>query len=248
MIHLFSEKFPLKYNVPGIYYIQINSHSYVGSSNQIIRRLREHKKKLTHNYHDNKFMQRAYNKYKDGGKIYYQILEICSQDELKNREKYWIDKLHPDINIVQDPTMENTTCLYNSSGAKPVYQYSLTGEYIGEFPSVSEAGRQLNKNSRIISQAASDNSVFKSAHGYQWSYHKVDKMSYYVNNSSKATNKKVEILDTVSGLSKIYNSIADAARGICEPQDNFNSICASISGICRNKGKLVKHRYKCKYL
>lgn len=33
-------------------------------------------------------MQRAYNKYKDGGKIYYQILEICSQDELKNREKY----------------------------------------------------------------------------------------------------------------------------------------------------------------
>ena len=55
--------------------------------------------------------------------------------------------------------MENTTCLYNSSGAKPVYQYSLTGEYIGEF--------QLNKNSRIISQAASDNSVFKSAHGYQ---------------------------------------------------------------------------------
>ena len=88
MIHLFSEKFPLKYNVHGIYYIQINSHSYVGSSNQIIRRLREHKKKLTHNYHDNKFMQRAYNKYKDGGKIYYQILEICSQDELKNREKY----------------------------------------------------------------------------------------------------------------------------------------------------------------
>ena len=144
--------------------------------------------------------------------------------------------------------MENTTCLYNSSGAKPVYQYSLTGEYIGEFPSVSEAGRQLNKNSRIISQAASDNSVFKSAHGYQWSYHKVDKMPYYVNNSSKATNKKVEILDTVSGLSKIYNSIADAARSICEPQDNFNSICASISGICRNKGKLVKHRYKCKYL
>lgn len=57
MIHLFSEKFPLKYNIPGIYYIQINSHSYVG--------------------------------------------------------------------------------------------------------------RQLNKNSRIISQAASDNSVFKSAHGYQ---------------------------------------------------------------------------------
>lgn len=46
MIHLFSEKFPLKYNVPGIYYIQINSHSYVGSSNQIIRRLREHKKKI----------------------------------------------------------------------------------------------------------------------------------------------------------------------------------------------------------
>ena len=88
MIHLFSEKFPLKYNIPGIYYIQINSHSYVGSSNQITRRLREHKKKLTHNYHDNKFMQRAYNKYKDGGKI----LEICSQDELKNREykiKFW---------------------------------------------------------------------------------------------------------------------------------------------------------------
>nr|DAE74388.1 MAG TPA: hypothetical protein [Bacteriophage sp.] len=44
--------------------------------------------KLIHNYHDNKFMQRVYNKYKDGGKIYYQILEVCNQDELKTREKY----------------------------------------------------------------------------------------------------------------------------------------------------------------
>lgn len=248
MIHLFSEKIPTKYNISGVYYIQIDSHSYIGSSNQITRRLREHKKKLIHNYHDNKFMQRVYNKYKDGGKIYYQMLEVCNQDELKTREKYWIDKLNPDINIVKDPTMENTTCLYNTAGSKPVYQYSLTGEYIGEFPSTSEAGRQLNKNSRIISQAASDNPIFKSAHGYQWSYHKVDRMPCYVNNSSKATNRKVEILDTVSGLSKIYNSIADAARSICEPQDNFNSICASISVVCHNKGKLVKHRYKCKYL
>ena len=48
--------------------------------------------------------------------------------------------------------------------------------------------------------------------------------------------------------SKTYKNISDAARAIFAEGDNFDSLCASISSVCRDHGKHVKKIYTFKYI
>lgn len=61
-----------------------------------------------------------------------------------------------------------------------IHQYSLEGEYIQSFPSISAAARAVNANSpgceTNIRHAIDHTDNQKSAYGYQWSLIKVDKM------------------------------------------------------------------------
>lgn len=63
---------------------------------------------------------------------------------------------------------------------KEVHQYSLEGEYINTFSSLSAAARSLGKvkagGETGIGQALRNCDNRKTAYGYQWSYEKVDKM------------------------------------------------------------------------
>lgn len=59
----------------GIYRIVINNKSYVGSSLDIKKRLRQHRRELRRDIHDNNYLQNLYNKY---GTATYEILEKCS--------------------------------------------------------------------------------------------------------------------------------------------------------------------------
>jgi hypothetical protein len=51
--------------VAGIYKITINNKIYIGSSVNIYHRYKLHKNTLCKNIHRNRYLQRAYNKYKD---------------------------------------------------------------------------------------------------------------------------------------------------------------------------------------
>ena len=63
---------------------------------------------------------------------------------------------------------------------KLIHQYSLNGEYIASYDSLSAAARSLGKTKAGgetgISQALHNRDNRKTAYGYQWSYEKVDKM------------------------------------------------------------------------
>lgn len=89
----------------------------------------------------------------------------------------------------------------------PIIQLSFTGEYIAEFESASEAGRQLNIFSSSISVCCRDE--YKSAGGFRWMY----KEDYY--NRSKLISitpyklgKKIICLNN----NEIFDSIALAQR------------------------------------
>lgn len=74
----------------GIYYInnKITSEKYIGYSKDILRRWQQHKKDLIKNCHHNSHLQNVYNKY--GDIFEYNILEECTIEELKEKEKYYI--------------------------------------------------------------------------------------------------------------------------------------------------------------
>lgn len=63
----------------------------------------------------------------------------------------------------------------NGKRSKVVYQYSLNGELIGEFPSVNEVERQLGYNSSHIADCCLGRQ--KTSYGYIWSYVPLGKQS-----------------------------------------------------------------------
>ena len=81
----------MKKDLCGIYKITcvVNGKCYIGQSVDIRGRLYHHKGDLERNKHRNKYLQRLYNKYgKDN--MTFEIVELCSIDELDDKEKYWI--------------------------------------------------------------------------------------------------------------------------------------------------------------
>lgn len=75
----------------GIYRIWINDSSYVyiGQSLALSRRSVNHNSDLKRGSHDNPKLQNAYNKY---GAYHFEVVELCSEEHLNEREVYYIKK------------------------------------------------------------------------------------------------------------------------------------------------------------
>ena len=74
----------------GIYCIEntLNHNKYIGLSTQIEIRWQNHKRLLKRGKHENAHLQNAYNKY--GDVFIFYVIEECEQEQLNEREKYWI--------------------------------------------------------------------------------------------------------------------------------------------------------------
>lgn len=79
--------------ISGIYTItnSFDNKIYVGSSENIYLRLKQHKNKLISNKHSNKHLQYAYNKYK--GDFRFEVLILIDIKLLESEETYWINVL-----------------------------------------------------------------------------------------------------------------------------------------------------------
>jgi len=83
--------------ISGIYKITIVNNTYIGSSSNLNRRFWEHLWKLQNNKHNNAHLQNTFNKH--GISNYnVEILETCSNENLLNKEQYYIDLIKPNLN------------------------------------------------------------------------------------------------------------------------------------------------------
>lgn len=82
----------------GIYCIEnsITNKKYIGQSINIDDRWSKHKSELSHDMHDNEYLQNAWNKYGEGNFKFY-VLECCNKAELDEKENYYIN-LHNTLN------------------------------------------------------------------------------------------------------------------------------------------------------
>lgn len=70
----------------------IDRKVYVGGSQDLNNRRRDHIKKLRKNAHHNPNLQNSFNEYGENNfKLY--ILEFCNKEDLNEREEYWINEL-----------------------------------------------------------------------------------------------------------------------------------------------------------
>ena len=185
----------------GIYHISVNRHNYVGSSVNLRARLRNHIWAMSNGKHRNIIIQNCYNKYSIEN-FYFEILEYCDKDIRIEREKYYIDLLNPDLNVT-DPVSLKRGELFSRhiSEAKkkyyeshvtasriPVYQYSLSGDYISEFSSATEAANLFNIEVSAVCAAVNGRS--KTCKGFQWRKEKVDKIESLIKEKVKKEKPK----------------------------------------------------------
>lgn len=230
-------------NNPGIYYLKVNETNYVGSSINLKTRLQQHKNDLLKGVHGNPRLQHTFNKHK-ADKVWYSILETFENitfEDLLHVEKKWIDTLGPTANVKLDPVTQNNA----NTHSKTVYQFDKQGRLVGSYPSTKEAERITRIKSSSIVRVCGGHLL--SAGGYLWSYEERASAKYDLQRS-KWKWKAVQIEDTMTGEIKTYDNIAKAARDIELDEKKFDSVCATISSLCKGKGKLLKYRYKCSYM
>ena len=146
----------------GIYKLELGGHIYVGSSKNLYNRLLEHKMDLNLNQHKNDFLQNVSNKY-GLNNFNIEILEECDPEIRLNREAYYIEKLHADMNL-QDPLTHNLSNYSKNKLKKhfsnkqvkidkyPIECYDYFGDYITTFKNKSEAAEKLNMSYEYITK------------------------------------------------------------------------------------------------
>lgn len=169
-------KFPeyLNSQVIGIYKIinLITNDIYIGSSFNIYHRVRRHYSDLKKLQHHNCILQNSFNKY--GHESFKsEILEICTKDQLVEKEVFWITLLNPKYNITKDIIRNNLSKESRLKGAETykerykkgeikcykqqhawvkVYQYTLNKEFIKEYDNIANAARDNNIKVKNLSE------------------------------------------------------------------------------------------------
>lgn len=84
----------------GIYQIHNleNDKLYIGGCVNLNKRFSHHVCELNHKRHNNKYLQRDWNRYGQQN-FEFVVLELCTRDELLKREQYYLDQLRPQYNI-----------------------------------------------------------------------------------------------------------------------------------------------------
>ena len=102
-------------NKAGIYIWtnKINGKRYVGSSDNLRNRMYSYLNIKSLENYNHMPINRALLKY-GHSKFSLQIIEYCKKKDVRIREKYWMDLLVPEYNIIKDPTLPPMTDLTHS--------------------------------------------------------------------------------------------------------------------------------------
>lgn len=252
-------------NTSGIYHISVGRHNYIGSSIAVRNRLRTHIWSMANNKHRNRIIQNCFNKYTLNN-FYFEILEYCRAEDRITREKYYIDKMHPDLNVTDPMTlrrgkvfsqhlstaMRKYYATHSSTACIPVYQYSLSGSYITTYPSATQAAKLFKvKVSAIVSAT---NGRSKTCKGFQWRKERFDKIESLIKETPcrikpklppKLGNKRQihrysydgSYIDTFESA-----SLADRTLGIhgCSAAARGNTNYKSVGGFLWSYNKVAK--------
>lgn len=212
----------------------INKIVYVGQTIRNYKiRWQQHKQQAKERHYA---LYNALNKY--GIDNFYPILiEECENEKLNEREQYWIKQCHTKIeedgyNLTDGgDTPSRYMC-------KPVYQYTLEGEYIQSFPSIIEVQYQLGISTGNISRALKSES--KESHGFLWSDTKYTTLPKDCHKSCYRT--KISQYDKDGKYIQTFTSLREAALSCGKPTGSSNIQAAA-------KGKrLTAYGYKWKFV
>lgn len=152
--------------VQGIYlfYLPKEKLYYIGETNNLRKRLKEHLA-----YSGNKIIS---NYAKENNDLEFSILEFTDNFSTRKRrflESQFIkDYRNKGFNLLNKESKTDLVNNYYCNESRPVLQFSLEGNFINQFASISEASKNLNYSGATISNAATGTVL--SANKYLWIY------------------------------------------------------------------------------
>lgn len=122
-----------------------------------------------------------------------------------------------------------STGYLNNSMSIVVYQYDLDGNFIAEYPSLSEAERVTGISNSSISSCCKGKQMYTGE--FQWSYTKVDKMPkidkhQLISDKVRKKGKPVYCYDMDGNFIKKYNSARIASEETNTNQSQINVCCS----------------------
>lgn len=152
------------------------------------------------------------------------------EKEIELIEKYKTNQKEFGYNISVGGEASNKG-LFNNSLSTKVYQYSLDGSFIKEFPSMMEAERETGISNSLICACCKNKHMFTKK--YIWSYEKFDKiekidLKEFRQKIVENCKKKVYKYDLEGNFVEEYSSLTEASE-----KNNIN--LKNISDCCRGK-------------
>lgn len=202
---------------------------YIGQSQDIARRFKDHGRELANLVHCNYKLQNTYNEY---GKPEYIILELCSLDKLYELEKYYtyeFDSLNSGLNIVEPGLVGKGINSSNSRYTKikilrvfvSIYKYKRTREHIST---------KYNVPTDLIKRIAGGRSHLWLKEEYPKEYSLMKEVSTKIRGKGGSTNKVVLLIDDPQGNTHvIFGSLTDFCRTIPEFNENLKTSASTLS-------------------
>ena len=247
----------------GIYSItnKINGKVYVGQSVNVYKRWKDHKYELNKNIHHNIYLQRAWNKYGKGN-FEFEIIEICKQEELNDKEMFWIKgyienkksynltlggdgtKGHPlseeaKIKIGRaskgrKKTKEEIAIIskIHRDRSEEILQINLDGTILKEWNGLYQIREELNIDTRSISGCCKKEPKRYTYKNYIWLY----KTDYEVNGLDLQYHLKHKTIKEVIQYDLDMNFIREWGS-IKEASEELKIKDSQISRCCKNKIK-----------
>jgi len=216
----------------GIYQIinKVNNKSYIGSSSDINKRFRTHKRDLNKNNHHNIHLQRAWNKYNESGFIF-SIIEECSKDSLLKREQYYLDNLKPEYNISLDSAAPMTN---RKHSLETIEKFKNRKSLIG--PEHRLYGTKWSEELR--------ETILKSRKGYKHSEATKEKMS----NTSKKLNRANDLKEAIEGFKKeIIDNLGNIFDSLTKTAEyhkiSVQTVCDILKGRHSKTRKGISFKY-----
>lgn len=202
--------------ISGIYKITCvpTGKVYIGQSNNIYKRWRDHRLELRKHQHANGYFQRAWNKYGES-QFEFKVVKKCNIDELDKWEQYYIalfnsNNTQKGFNLDSGGSFnkthsKSTVEKIRTANFKKVYQFSSDYKLINVFNSIMEASEKTGVSYTHISSVANGNR--NSAGGFFWSFHKT------INRATKKprNSQPIHQFDLGGNYIKTYSSIKEAS-------------------------------------
>lgn len=235
-----------KEKISGIYCIENleNHKKYIGLSKNIKKRWNDHKYRLNKNDHENNHLQRSWNKY-GKNKFTFYILETCSEDELSEKEKFYINKFNTSNykfgfngtlggEVGFTFTEESMLKRRESQYTRPVIQFDLDGNEIKRYKGCEDIHTLLGFSKGTICGCCNNRIGRKTYKNFIWVYED-DYNNFGINLEDYVRGtvaKPVKQYDINGKYITTYKSAREAESATGASYKHISSVCNGKRNTC----------------